>query len=530
MIDNAIFLYGPSGSGKSTCGRLLAAALELPFHDLDAEIERQSDLSIPDIFKREGESGFRLREKKALTAAAGHVPVGVVALGGGALLDESSRSLAENAGRVVVLHASHQQLATRLRKDLTQRPLLVENLEERLQTLMRQREAHYRSFKLLLDTENLTPAQAVRQIQLQLGMFHLSKTTPCDIRVLEDGLDQSGEMLRERGFLGPIALVSDSNTGPLYGERVQESLQQAGFTVRHLSIPAGESYKNIQTVTDLWTQFLDAGLERVSTVVSLGGGVISDLAGFAAATYLRGIRWAAIPTTLLAMADASLGGKTGIDLPQGKNLAGSFHMPGLVLTDPQVLRTLPAEELRSGLAEVLKHGLIADPALWKACVQLPDPVGWASAWPDLTGILRRAILVKVEVVEVDPLEKGWRAMLNYGHTLGHAVEKVSNYRLRHGECVAIGMTLEARISESLGIAAPGLADEIADGLAHLGLPTRIPADLNPEEIENAIQVDKKKSSSQVLFALPVKIGEVKTGIPVDEQRRKDVLISGAARS
>lgn len=530
MKDNAIFLYGPSGAGKSTAGKLLAAALNLPFLDLDLEIEQKAGRSIPEIFAHDGEAAFRREEKAALRIAAAAHPIGVVALGGGALLDDEARAIAENAGRVVVLRASGDLLASRLRADAIRRPLLAENLEEKLHDLLVKRSAHYQSFPLQIDTEHLTPAQSAWQVQVLMGMFHLQKMGAYDIRVQPGILDHAGELLALRGLKGPIALVADEHTAALYGSRVQSSLQAAGFAVQSITIPAGEQYKTIQTVTELWGQFLSAGLERGSTVLSLGGGVISDMAGFAASTYLRGIRWAAIPTSLLAMVDASLGGKTGIDLPQGKNLAGSFHSPSLVLADPEVLKTLPVEELRSGMGEVLKHGLIADAHLWAECIALPDPVRWADAWPDLAEIVRRAVAVKVEVIEQDPFEKGWRAVLNYGHTIGHAIETVSNYTLRHGECVTIGMVLEARISESLGLASPGLADEISRGLKQLGLPTEMPAGVNQSAVLHAIGYDKKKAGGQVLFALPLKIGAAKIGIQVDEQRRKDALVSGTARS
>lgn len=530
MKKDAIFLYGPSGSGKSSSGKVLAENLGWPFHDLDAEIESKAGKPIPEIFKLEGEAGFRKREKEALREAISNHPVGVVALGGGALLDEECRGLAETTGVVLVLQSSGQQLARRLRADTNQRPLLAENLEEKLVELLRHREPHYLSFQEALDTEQLSPAQSAQQIQIHLGLFQVKKMGRYDIRVIPGGLDKIGEMMAERGLLGPLALVDDSNTGRLYADRVITSLENAGFTVNHITIPAGEQYKHIQTITDLWDQFLQAGLERSSTVVALGGGVVSDLAGFAAATYLRGIRWVALPTTLLSMADASIGGKTGIDLPQGKNLAGAFHPPSLVLEDPEVLKTLPVEELRSGMGEVLKHGVIADPLLWDACIHLPEPSMWKDTWPDLTEIVRRAVAVKVEVIEEDPYEKGRRAVLNLGHTIGHAVETISNFNLRHGECVAIGMVLEACISESLGLASPGLAEQIASGLTHLGLPTAIPDNLDREAILQTIGYDKKKSGGQVLFALPIRIGEAKVGIQVDEQRRKDAIISGSARS
>jgi shikimate kinase / 3-dehydroquinate synthase len=205
-------------------------------------------------------------------------------------------------------------------------------------------------------------------------------------------------------------------------------------------LPAGEESKNLELVSYLWKDFLENGLDRNSTVIALGGGVVSDMAGFAASTYMRGIQWIALPTTLLGMVDASLGGKTGIDLPEGKNLVGSFHPPKLVLADPGLLFTLPERELTSGMAEVVKHGIISDPELFGMCKNGMD---WVKQ--NLEEIVKRAMAVKIQIIEEDPYEKGDRAALNLGHTVGHAVELVSDFELRHGEAVAIGMVMEANM-------------------------------------------------------------------------------------
>jgi 3-dehydroquinate synthase len=265
----------------------------------------------------------------------------------------------------------------------------------------------------------------------------------------------------------------------------------------------GEEYKNLETVLFLWKSFLKNGLDRKSMVIALGGGVIGDLAGFAASTYMRGIDWIAIPTTLLAMVDASLGGKTGFDLPEGKNLIGSFHPPKMVLADPSLLLTLPERELRSGLAEVVKHGIISDPELFALCSR---GLHWVK--DNLEEIVKRAMAVKIKVIEDDPYEKGFRAALNFGHTVGHAVELVSKFQLRHGEAIAIGMVAETRYAEKIGLARKGLTDQISGVLSTIGLPVRIPQELAREEIIQAMRIDKKKSDQIVRFALPVEIGHV----------------------
>jgi len=244
-------------------------------------------------------------------------------------------------------------------------------------------------------------------------------------------------------------------------------------------------------------------LDRKSTVIALGGGVIGDMAGFAASTYMRGLAWIGVPTTLLSMVDASLGGKTGFDLPEGKNLIGAFYPPKFVLADPQLLKTLPEEELISGMAEVVKHGIISDPELFNLC-------GRGLEWikNNLEEVVKRAMAVKIKVIEEDPYEKGFRAALNLGHTVGHAVELVSKFRLRHGEAIAVGMAAEAKYSARIGLAGPGVAEAVTESLTALGLPTQIPDEMPREEIIRAMRMDKKKDAKTIRFALPVEIGKV----------------------
>lgn len=310
---------------------------------------------------------------------------------------------------------------------------------------------------------------------------------------------------------GPIVIVTDQNVAEGYLSRIERSLQAEDYPTRAVIIPPGEESKTMVIVSQLWEAFLDAGLERGSSVVALGGGVVGDLAGFAAATYMRGIPWVNVPTSLLAMVDASLGGKTGVDLPQGKNLVGAFHAPRMVLVDPSALETLPRDEQRSGMAEVIKAGLIGDPKLFNLSRNSLEVIK-----EDFEEIIRRAMAVKIQVIEADPFEEGLRAVLNLGHTVGHAVEKVSNYTIRHGEAVAIGMVAEARLSERIGLAERGLADEIADACKLIGLPVDIPENLPREDILEAMKVDKKREGAKVKFALPVKIGEVRPGVEVSD--------------
>ena len=510
-----ISLYGPPGSGKSSVGRALAAKLRLPFWDLDEEIQARSKLNIPEIFSRQGENGFRRRERTVLRQLLKYRD-GVLALGGGALLDPSNRTLVESSGPVLCLQASIDRLLERMGTDGTDRPLLAGDLRLRLESLLAQRAGHYDSFPMQLDAEQ--PVERIaREAQMRVGAYHVEGMGQgYDVRIQEGGLEAVGEMLATRGLKGPVVVVSDQNVGPIYSRRLLASLRSRGIPAEEAFIPAGEQHKNMQTITWLWERFLGAKIERSSTVLALGGGVVGDAAGFAAATFLRGVSWVSLPTSLLAMVDASIGGKTGIDLPQGKNLVGAFYPPRLVLADPQSLDTLPEAELRSGMAEAVKAGVIGDPELFDLCAR-----GWEALRPNLGEVVRRAIAVKVSVIEEDPYEMDRRAALNLGHTLGHAVELVSGFQLRHGEAVAIGMVAEARLAERLEIAKPGLADEIERVLKGLGLPVEIPTGLDRQAVLSAMQMDKKRLDGSVRFALPVRLGEVRVGINVDIHQMED---------
>ena len=504
-----IFLYGPSGSGKSTVGKILAADLNLPFLDLDAEIERKSGERISDIMSNQGEAVFRDLEAAALKLAVSG-PEMVVALGGGVLLRDENRNLADATGQVILLEADLPTLVRRLSQDENERPLLAGEMQTNLSEMLERRREHYASFPLRVDASQL-PEQVARAIQRLLGRYHLrGMGAGYDAIVQEGGLDRLGEMLKSRNLGRPVLVVSDMNVAPLYGERVLKSLQSAGYVASQLLIPAGEAYKNLETVVSLWRGCLEAGLDRKSTVLALGGGVVGDLAGFVAGTYMRGCSWVAVPTTLLAMVDASLGGKTGFDLPEGKNLVGAFHPPRLVLADPDVLSTLPEREMRAGLAEVVKHGVIADQGLFELCAQ-----GWKAVIPRLPEVVRRGMAVKVKIIEEDPYEKGIRAALNLGHTVGHAVELVSGFNLLHGEAVAIGMVAEARLAERLSVAGRGLSEVLAETLLGLGLSVEIPEYMDRVELIRAMKMDKKKAAGVVRFALPAKIGEVKVGVAVE---------------
>ncbi len=302
FFEPILFLYGPPGSGKTSTGRHLARALNLPFIDLDQEITLQAKLSIPDIFARENESGFRKRESAALNDAITRGPA-VIALGGGALLDPLNRAAAGQYGVVLCLTASRAELAERVRKLEGTRPLLgkAAELENHLEALLAARADHYASFPEQFDTQALSPEQSAWEIQMRLGMFFVTGMgSGYDVRVMPNSLARLGDFMRTRQMAGPVALVSDEHVGPLHADRAARSLNEAGYSVVRIGLPAGEVSKSLSSAAHHVGRILAGGLERGSTVVALGGGVVADLAGYAASAFLRGVRWVSVPTSLLA--------------------------------------------------------------------------------------------------------------------------------------------------------------------------------------------------------------------------------------
>lgn len=388
------------------------------------------------------------------------------------------------------------------------------DVKENLSRLLSRREDHYRSFPISIQVDHKSISQITLEAQTVLGWYHLSGMGPYDVLVQDNIIEQTGKLLLKHGFKNPL-VVTDENVKRFHAAKVVASLRDSGFNPKVLTIPAGEAHKTLDTIHSLWHGFVENGLDRKSTVIALGGGVVGDMTGFAAATFMRGVSWVVLPTTLLSMVDASIGGKTGFDLPEGKNLIGSFYPPRLVLVDPRVLKTLPEEELISGLAEVVKAGVISNPILFQMCSR-----GFNHAIGNLIDLVKRAVAVKIQITEEDPFENGIRAKLNLGHTVGHAVEKASGYRIRHGEAVAIGMVAEAKLAERLKVAGKGLSDTIAEALRGLNLPVDIPDDLTRNEIIRAMSLDKKKTDGIVRFALPVEIGSVEL---VDVERLDMVL-------
>lgn len=507
-----VALYGPPASGKTTIGQRLAAVMGVPFVDTDAVVEGRAGMPIPDIFARDGEAGFRALESEVCCALAEGAGSMVMALGGGSLLDSGVRLAVERRAAVVCLAATQGQLARRLPHEGS-RPLLAGgDPQGELARLLDARRPHYASFPAVVDTTERTvdESAAAAADLVQPRALHLKAPGFAhEIALGYGSLDRLEDLLDERGLAGPLVVVTDENVHLALGSRLPPG-------VPLIVLPPGEEQKCLSSAERLCGQLARTGIDRSGTLVAVGGGVIGDLAGFCAAVFMRGIRWVNVPTTLLAMVDAGVGGKTAVNLREGKNLAGRFHAPALVVIDPLALATLPPREYRSGMAEVIKHAVVSDPALF---TRIEAATAFGSL-PDLDA----ALSVKLRFVQRDPQEENVRAVLNFGHTIGHAVEASSGYALTHGEAVAIGMVAEARLAERLSIAERGTAARIRRVLQMHGLPDAFPG-LDAVSLLELARVDKKKAGAKLRLSLPERIGRGVHGIEIDDDALREALES-----
>lgn len=521
----AIVLAGMPGTGKSAAGRALAARLGWAFVDLDDMIAADAGRPIGAIFDTEGEPGFRARERAAVARLASALarPT-VVALGGWTVGDPENRSHLAGLGPVVCLVADAVTLAARLTPaEMSARPRLAGAGAAGVDALAAERQPVYDSLPLQVDTTG-RDADAVARAVVRLvtaagaldaqaipvrspGLGCGGRPTPGHAAVVAPGLlPVLGAWLEARGARGTVPVVTDLHVAAHHGPTVLEALRAAGLTAELVALPPGEATKSLATVGMLYDRLAGLGVDRQGLVLALGGGVVTDVAGFAAATYLRGVPWVAVPTSLLGMADAAIGGKTGINLPAGKNLAGAFHPPAGVAVDPAALATLPAAERRAGLAEVVKAALIADAALFESLAEdpLPAPAD-AAAW---AALVVRAIRVKAAIVGADPRERGGRIVLNLGHTFAHALERATGYRLPHGEAVSVGLVAAAKLADRIGMTGgQPLAPRVEHALARHGLPVRW-AGPDAATVVAAMAADKKRLGARLRFVLPRGVGSV----------------------
>jgi 3-dehydroquinate synthase len=346
-----------------------------------------------------------------------------------------------------------------------------------------------------------------------------------DVHVGTGLLDRAAEIIRTAAPAHRYAIISDENVAPLYAARVRDALGAAQTEL--FTIPAGESEKTREQWSHLTDGLLAAGFGRDTTILALGGGVVGDLAGFVAATYMRGIPFVQLPTTLLAMIDASIGGKTGVDTAAGKNLVGAFHRPRAVIADPSVLATLPVNHLRAGLAEAIKHGAIADAAYYERIDGSLPSLLTKPEDDSMRALILRSVEIKASIVVQDEREGGIRRNLNFGHTLGHAIESASGYRLLHGEAIAIGMVLETMLGERLGVTAPGTASRVRDTVQRAGLPHAVPKQLDAHRILAATRGDKKAREGVTEYALIAEIGSAVAGVRAPDETVLQMLMQQA---
>jgi shikimate kinase/3-dehydroquinate synthase len=500
-----IVITGFMGTGKTKVGLEVARRLGREFVDMDALIEERVGMTIPEIFAQQGEGFFRQQERQLCQELAQRHGL-VIATGGGALIPEESRQILGTSGLLVCLNCGVEEVLRRLAQ-AEDRPLLdVADRRERIETLLAQRREAYKRIPHQIDTTGLTVEEVAERV---IGLLESeavvekvvvrTPTTSYEIHLDEGLLARVGELACERGLWGRVALVTNPTVGDLYASTVVSSLRKAGFEPIICQVPDGEAYKTLDSVRSLYDQFIEGGLDRYGAVLALGGGVIGDMAGFAAATYMRGVPLIQLPTTFLAMVDASIGGKVAVDHPKGKNLIGAFKQPELVVMDPLALTTLDEAEMRSGWAEVIKAGVIGSPSLFERLEEGRDE--------PLSSIITEAVRVKVAIVEEDPYERGRRAVLNLGHTFGHALEVLSGFTLRHGEAVSIGLVAATKTAVALGLCDETVEERLIALLQRFGLPTRYEG-YEPREIWEAMATDKKKRGKKPRFVLPRSIGQV----------------------
>lgn len=568
-----IFLVGMMGAGKTTIGKGLARALQRDFIDLDHELEARCGVRIPVIFEIEGEQGFRKRECQVLNECSIRPNI-VMATGGGAVLAAVNRQALQGRGIVVYLRASIDELYRRTSRDRNRPLLATADPKGTLRHLLTLREPLYCEVAdLIVETGTVSVAQLVAQVIERLRHFHKTidplappytqqifapfiqpptsagadfstqssgSSTGMQTTMTQTPVTQSNSSTVHVATPGgqypihiapgrlnalaqsipadttTIVVVTNPVIHALMGERVLKVLAQTGHPVMTVMLPDGEAHKNLETLNRIFDAMLGAQLDRRCVVVALGGGVIGDMAGFAAAVYMRGVRFVQVPTTLLAQVDSSVGGKTAVNHPIGKNMLGAFYQPIAVEIDTEVLNTLPDREMSAGLAEVIKYGLILDPEFFAWCeahaagLRARDPVLLATA-------IRRSCEFKAWVVSQDERETGMRAILNLGHTFGHAIEAGMGYgEWLHGEAVGCGMLMAADLSAELLGFPQADVQRVRALVAAIGCPVRGPRLAGVEQWMSLMRGDKKTEAGEINFVLMPQIGKaIRSKAPAD---------------
>jgi 3-dehydroquinate synthase len=534
-----IFLTGLSGAGKSTVGRAAARVLGWRFIDTDDLIVRRMGRPVGQVLTQVGEGAFRQLETAALAEAAGE-PEAVIATGGGAVIAENNRALMRQSGLVVYLQTSVDTAWQRLSRpgrqadEVALRPLLAgPDGQQKLERLYQARQRWYEEAELCLSTDNREPDALARQI-VAGAIAHgalLSPASPAEAFTLDlgqsasqtvvewGGLHHLPRHLQALGFKRRIFIVTDSAVGPFYAEPLKKLLEKAGLAPHVLSIQAGEASKSLASFGDIIDWLVQQRAERQDPLIALGGGVVGDLTGFVAACYQRGMPLIQLPTTLLAQVDAAIGGKTAVNHPLGKNLIGAYYQPRLTLADPACLLTLPERAYREGWAEIIKYGVALDGALFHLLET------WPAIQPHerarLCRVIARCARLKLEIVRDDEREQGQRAILNYGHTFGHALEAITDYTTwLHGEAVSVGMEVAAQIARARGLLSDEAAARQQALLLAYGLPIACP-EIDTDAALERMSRDKKVRSGVMRWILPTGIGQsgIYDAVPLGQVRQ-----------
>ena len=567
---NNIIITGFSGTGKSLVGKEVARRLNWDFIDTDEEIARLAGKSIAEIFQQDGEAKFRELERHIIEKACQQKQL-VIAIGGGAIVDSQNYKLLAQSGLIICLEAKPETIYQRLFQDAAYssepevRPLLSDdNPLERIRQLKASRQPYYANVDWTVHTDNLTIGQVAeevirawgllrfthhphvpRQIRGRVDEGHLFNPLPSrerklgsqlkankDVACMVETATQScpifvgwgllaklGEKIKGSGLSGMVTIVSDEIVFSLYGRKIKEILEDAGFVVNSFVVPPGETTKNIDFAVKIYDFLVEHRVERDDILIALGGGMVGDLAGFVAATSLRGMPWIQVPTSLVAMVDASIGGKVGVNHPRGKNLIGAFYQPSFVLVDCQTLTTLPQRELTSGWAEVIKYGLILDKDFWEFLEATSDKLIKLDP-TSVSKAIARSAAIKAQVVSEDEKERGKRTILNYGHTIAHGLEAATQYeRFLHGEAVAIGMMGAAKLSQRLGLLSPVKVKQQQSLLQRFGLPTICHCERSEaiSDITKAMELDKKTRGGAIRWVLLEDIGKAVIHSDVPQQ-------------
>jgi 3-dehydroquinate synthase len=524
------------GSGKTTVGRALAKQLKKRFVDSDHEIEARTGVSISAIFEIEGEASFRQREAEVIRDLTALDNI-VLATGGGAILNQESRRFLHERGTVIYLRASIGSILHRTRHDKSRPLLRIPDPRKKLEELEAQREPMYREVahftidtgrpniqflmqSILTQLEQINPSVLGSSAQMKNSSFNTKDQLASVDRlslhvdlgersypiVIGENLLSDDEVLARTMTGHQLVIVTNTVVAPLYLTPLVERLQKMGKQVLTVVLPDGEQTKNWSSLMLIFDELLRHQCDRKITLLALGGGVIGDMTGFAAATYMRGVQFVQIPTTLLAQVDSSVGGKTGINHPLGKNMIGAFYQPQSVLADTSTLSSLPDRELSAGLAEVIKHGAIID-AEFFSWIEVNMDALRRKETAALAYAVKRSCEIKADIVHQDEREGGLRAILNFGHTFGHAIESGLGFgKWLHGEAVGCGMVMAAELSLRLGYIDYVSKVRLKKLVEAAGLPTTAP-DLSDEEWLQWMAVDKKNEGGKIKFILLKPLGQ-----------------------